>query len=276
MLECINQMCTDNKKGECTNSIISTKNIDCCHRKTKTPSYAEEQLENAIDKENRCYNSECAANDQKGKCTAKLTENYICETRQENPPKFINYEEEYKKLKAENETLSSKVTLLEQDNKEFQHANNGLAAESKERLQTIKKLQRVIEENSENVELRNQIEDLDSILTSTSNERDYLKKENEKLSNELSKANDINRKINEEFKNRNILLEERHKEDEERIQIQKATIIELKEAVNSLRCQYEEAVYYIEKKETEIKTLNKKLEDAELLGKMIKKLVEGI
>lgn len=157
----------------------------------------EEQLEYAQDKESHCYNKKCQENDQNGYCMKKYIE---CDVRMIKYPIF--YEGEYNKLKKENEGLqenakeetkyrekinkindnySAKITLLEQDNKEYKKANEGLAEESKERTATIKKLQRLIEDNTENAILNNKVYDLE--------------KENIELKEELRKWNDKELKI---------------------------------------------------------------------------------
>ena len=77
MLECINKECDSCRKDICYDSEVN--NIGCCAdriKPTHTPTYAEEQLNHAIEKEN---NTPAAAP--------------------------IDYEEEYRKLKKENEEL---------------------------------------------------------------------------------------------------------------------------------------------------------------------------
>ena len=60
MLECINDKCGSNKNNKC---ILNDNNVYVlCASKIKPthiPNYAEEQLEYAKDKENRCYNKTC-------------------------------------------------------------------------------------------------------------------------------------------------------------------------------------------------------------------------
>ena len=86
MSECINKECNYNdKKGKCKEPHA----FDCQTRKLKTPSYAEEQLEHAKEKES---NTPVAAP--------------------------IDYEEEYHKLKKENEQLKERNILLEEKDQE--------------------------------------------------------------------------------------------------------------------------------------------------------------
>jgi chromosome segregation ATPase len=100
MLECINKECIYNKNKECTSGAIVKQGVQCDGRikPTHTPTYAEEQLNHAIEKEYECYSKKCNRCIE-NKCTA--TNVYkVCVNRESKP---INYEEEYNKLKKESE-----------------------------------------------------------------------------------------------------------------------------------------------------------------------------
>lgn len=114
-MDCITYGCVDNREGKCNNSTIKEKNINCCHRKTKTPTYAEEQLEHAQDKENRCYNKECQ-HIKDNQCYILKTEN--CSSVLKEP---INYEKEYNKLKKENEEIETTLESIRKWNEELKY-----------------------------------------------------------------------------------------------------------------------------------------------------------
>jgi len=97
-MKCLNAKCNAYNKGECM-----SKDERCGIRIVKTLNYAEEQLEHAKDKENRCYDKECAANES-NTCTAYTP--LECTKRIKEP---INYEEEYNKIKKENGELIIKI-----------------------------------------------------------------------------------------------------------------------------------------------------------------------
>lgn len=94
------------------------------------------------------------------------------------------------------EEYSIKITLFEQDNKEYKQANEGLAAESKERFQTIKKMQRIIEEN--NMELTEELKDRNKRIEE---ENILLNKSchelSEQLENELGRNRILTEKLGE-------------------------------------------------------------------------------
>lgn len=210
----------------------------------------EEEKGHVKGKEIICYNKECESN-KDNKCTDKMmnvgSSLVGCPIKIKEP---INYEEEYNKLKKENEETkernhtqsesikemlkeieelkefkikykrmenqfnnnnkvledySVKITILEADNKEYKRANEGLAAESKERLQTIKKLTRQIEENTENAILRNKVEDLGKQIEELQKVNKEINDHNSYLKKEVEEGNEV---LENEYHNKIFLAEQ--------------------------------------------------------------------
>lgn len=140
MLEC-GRWKVENKLGvvdPCFNCNIKESDCPVYEKdKTHTPSYAAEQLEYAKKKENICYNESCERNNKNGLCNDVLLE--YCSNRDTGQPTPINYEEEYKRLKAENEEYKQANIILgnfreKQDKKikELEDLIDGLQGESAE------------------------------------------------------------------------------------------------------------------------------------------------
>lgn len=206
MLECINKECGYCENGKCKDEIyINTACKGICKDRiepTHTPTYAEEQLEhtkenktNLIEQVKKYVNYEegyfelLKENEHLKERVSKYQDSILEKQSQieelketnkglveEIKDKNINYQvnvkelhEEIDQVMKEKEEYHTQMVILQEDNKEYKRANEGLAAESKERLQTIKKLQRQIEDNTENAILRNKVEDLEKELKSLKN-----------------------------------------------------------------------------------------------------------
>jgi chromosome segregation ATPase len=191
MLECINKDCKRNDNKKCLDK------IDFCNmRITHSPTYAAEQLENAKEKEKICYNFECTDNDLTGLCTRKS--NTLCQDKIKEPP-VMNYEAEYKKLKAENETLEASYEIIKVCNEHFKR---------------------------ENEELKKQVAALDQELKDNNSINEELEKTLDKYRNEnteyrLNLANEKTENIKQEIENKLLesisikdkLIEEKFKEN---------------------------------------------------------------
>jgi len=125
MLECINKECIDCKEGKCQNKRVISGESGCCTRikPTHTPTYAEEQLEH----------------------TKKKTPSYQGE-HIEDIKEPINYEEEYKKLKAENAILRVNYNGIKEIREELRKENRELSKKNTELENKVESLKRVVNE----------------------------------------------------------------------------------------------------------------------------------
>lgn len=292
MLECINNKCQDNSQnGYCTKRRIPCKPII---RPNKEEQSIIERLRKELEGERKAnifLENECNRYKE------------LSEARGENNKKF---DEENQKLKAEKQCLTSikdkaleeskeyqrkyvflknqfdnnikviedysaKITILEEDNKEYKRANEGLAAESKERLQTIKKLQRQIEDNTENAILRNRIEDLEKELKSLKNT--YNAKQTQ-WENEQVKQVEVlikeNTNLNELIEKKDIKIERLEKE-----------VKSLKEVINEgneqLETEYTNKIIIAEQKINRLNTENTSLkEEKEKSDNYIQQLINAL
>lgn len=123
-----------------------------------TPSYAEEQLEHAIEKETICYNKECNRNDKNGSC--RIKEKYYvknCTSRDIEQPIQINYEEEYKKLEIKFNEHLSYINTLENDNENLKAEKERLENDTRSKIEEINKSHEIIKE--ENERLKKEVEE---------------------------------------------------------------------------------------------------------------------
>jgi chromosome segregation ATPase len=216
MLECGYKECNLNNNGVCVNPTFAKDRCKNRTKSTKTLNYAEEQLNNAIEKEKKknekvCYTEDCQHN-KDNECQAGKANCLAA--------KPINYEEEYYKLKKENEELKSlnhtqsqSIKDMQKDIENYKFTNTSLQTtnkelheeidqvmEEKENLKTIIKGKQEVERDNE--KLRNllfdkgtevskqlkQIEELQKVNKQINDHNIYLKKEveeeNEVLENE--------------------------------------------------------------------------------------------
>jgi len=130
--------------------IDDTKTKYLAHKSRFKPVPKEkEQLEHAQDKELKCYNKKCNHN-KENKCNiSSVTENCGCKERLKEP---INYEEEYNKLKSENERLNKGIELK---NSTIKHLESVLKIKDSviiKDIETVEKLNKIIESQNEQIE----------------------------------------------------------------------------------------------------------------------------
>lgn len=246
MLECINKECTLSVKGRCQDKELNNHKANCsvCIKPTHTLSHAEEQLQNEIDKEEVCYNVECKHNSKTGVCVLKS--DIICFNKIKEPP-VLNYEEEYKKLKADNEKLIDNAIKTDREIAELKRKHENQRVNIKCGIEDNKKLK----DKNETLELCNK-----QLQNENEGLKEQIELQKKQLENETNRYKSVKKELEE--------------------LINKTITPNYKAENKALKCQLQEAKKYIEIKENEMQKLRKKLEDAELLGKMIKKLVEAV
>ena len=133
MLECINKECEFNKDAYCTGTNVNIYKTNCAARIIPTEQ-----------KENRCYNEECPRNNKNGLCLLPILPTTECKDRNTEQPIPLNYEEEYYKLKAENEELKSLNQTQSQSIKDMQKDINNLNQLIEKKDIKIEKLEKEI------------------------------------------------------------------------------------------------------------------------------------
>lgn len=203
MIECLNKECVDCKEGKCKDKEVISGELACCNniKPNHTPSYAEEQLNHAIDKENRCYNEKCQYNNKSGLCEASNVGEYLlCEGKELERLKPINYEEEYHKLKKELKDIkhiyyNSDTSDIKEENKQLKERNKLLEEKDKEQEERIEIQKiRIRELTVENEGFRQGIEGYKERIKSYEKEINSLKLKaavTEKLEIEINNLNEI-------------------------------------------------------------------------------------
>lgn len=174
--------------------------FNCKIKESDCPTYTdkkEEQQEHAKEKENRCYNESCERNNKNGECNSNLPNlKEFCMSKDIKQPKPINYEEEYNKLKKENEQYKACNKLLIDDNKAYHIENEKLisdmvgTSEEKGKLeQEINHLNYLIEKKDIKIEkLEKEIENWCNLETKDTKEVNRLNAENNKLTFQYEEA----------------------------------------------------------------------------------------
>lgn len=272
IMECINKECGFNIDNECHHNVISNTCIEC-DKRTKpqhTPSYAEEQLEYAKEKENKCYNEKCNQNDKNGKCQME-GQYYIdnCTSRDMEQPIPINYEEEYKKqLKDEDKKYIEGIKVFnrclkksEEENRKLENTRDALVKANNEL-------------KNENEELSKTNVDLQEYNLKYFNDAKELRRENEnlikekellehQLENELSR-NHVVMKKNEELRAENKRLMELPIKNEENNKELTVIVAEQNEEINQLREEIQQSNFKLKEYESKLPQLK------ELVVKLIR------
>lgn len=203
-MECFNKACNYQIDNKCKVSEEGCYvRVENDFDKLKTPTYAEEQLEHAKDKQNRCYNESCEYNNKNGECKSVNAERFKCIDRNTKQPTPINYEEEYNKLKKELEGERKANTYLENEGVGIKSRNEELEKRYIEQEKRIEMQKTTIIELKEQIgeiinsgdktfeELKSRMEteraEDDEIYKNVSTDRDDFKNQNTYLSNQLEK-----------------------------------------------------------------------------------------
>ena len=185
MLECINKECEFNKDAYCTGTNVNIYKTNCAARIIPTEQ-----------KENRCYNEECPRNNKNGLCLLPILPTTECKDRNTEQPIPLNYEEEYYKLKAENEELKSLNQTQSQSIKDMQKDINNLNQLIEKKDIKIEKLEKEIDSLKEVVNEGNE-----QLTNEYSNKIIIAEQEINRLKESLTIKNDIAEKYFKENEN---------------------------------------------------------------------------
>lgn len=295
-MECLSKNCQYNKEDKCE---VAEKG--CYIRSIEhTPSYAEEQLEHAQDKEktnktirdkiesyekeNRCYNEKCARNDKNGEC--KINGAYICRDIDNKIPTPINHEEKLENIMKYFEN-ASKATDIETWFNIMQEAMNkiieyGCVGGNKNHPNWEEEYNKLKKENEDlksalqladmNIGKRDEkIEELNNKNAILNQDNHHFKKlaesrgeYNEKLdreSEELKEFNSINKEI---IRGLNVRLEEKNNSIEKFGESAAEEYLKTEKIVSELR---KEKDNYKEKVESQNKKIDELKEQIERLEK---------